>query len=100
MFPMYGRVLINRLVDLKVSSDLTWIILWFTSVPCKGDQLNLQFLRTQKSSTYTFEKAILYPRNQSLKIGSKHCTWPGHVSGKQRVSQHFCICSSPSFIAK
>ena len=57
-----------------------------------------RLLRTHKSSTYRYEKAMLYPRNQSN--GSKIDTRPGQMSGKQTVSQNFCICSGPSFIAK
>ena len=55
-----------------------------------------RFLRTHNSPTYRYEKAILYPRNQSN--GSKICTRPGQLSGKQSMSQNFCICSG-SFIA-
>ena len=40
---MYGRVYLNRLIDLKSSSDLTRITLWFTSVSCKCDQQNPVF---------------------------------------------------------
>ena len=57
-----------------------------------------RFLQTHKSSTCRYEKAILYPRNQSN--GSTICTRQGQMSGKQSVSQNFCICSGPSFIAK
>ena len=45
-----------------------------------------------------FDKAILYPRNQLN--GSKICTRPREMLGKQRVSQNVCFCSGPSFLAK
>ena len=48
-----------------------------------------RFLRTHKSSTYRYENAILYPRNQSN--GSEISTRPGQMSGKQSVSQNFYI---------
>ena len=57
-----------------------------------------RFLRTYNSPTYNYEKAILYPRNQLN--GSRICTGPGQMSGKQSVCQNFSICSGPSFIAK
>ena len=38
-----------------------------------------RFLRTHKSSIYRYDKAILYPRNQSN--GPKICTQPGQMSG-------------------
>ena len=50
-----------------------------------------RFLRTYNSSTYRYEKAILYPRKQSN--CSKLCTRQGQMPGKQSMSQNFCICS-------
>ena len=44
------------------------------------------------------QKAILYPLTQSN--GSKICTWPGQTWSLENVSQIFCMCSGPSFIAK
>ena len=93
MYPMYGRVYLNWLIDLKASSDLTGITQWVRSVKS-------HFLRTYNSSTYRYEKPISYPRNQSN--GSEICTRlsKGQMSGKQSFSRNFCICSGPSFIAK
>ena len=54
------------------------------------------FLRTDKSTRYRYEKAILYPLSQSN--GSKICTWPGQIWGLESVSQILCMCPGPSFI--
>ena len=86
---------LNRLIGLKASSDLTTVVYEYT---LQVQSVKSHFLRTYNSSTYRYEKAISYPRNQPN--GSKICTRPGQMSGKRSMCQKFCICSGLSFIAK
>ena len=56
------------------------------------------FFGTYKSTRCRYEKAILYPRNQSN--GSTSCTPPEQDSGKQNLSQNLGMSSGPPFIAQ
>ena len=54
----------------------------------------IPFSPDSKFQVSRYEKAIMYPRNQSN--GSKICTRPGQRLGKQSVFQNIFIFSGPS----
>ena len=84
---MYGRVYLNRLIDLKSSSDLTRITLWFTSVACKCDQQNPVFSGLE-IPLHAGTKKLLCTQG-TTRMSSKICTRPGQTLGKQSVSKFF-----------